>query len=53
MKNALFIIAGVLIATWAVIVYFFHPFGAIHVLLVAAGLIFLFRIVLGKVLSTK
>jgi hypothetical protein len=51
MKNILFIIAGLLIVAWAVIVFFFHPFGAIHILLVLAGFIILIRIALRNLLS--
>jgi hypothetical protein len=53
MKNLLFIIAGLLVITWAGIVFFFHPIGAIHILLVLAGFILLIRIALRDMLSIK
>jgi hypothetical protein len=53
MKNSLYIIAGLLIVIWLLIVIAYKPFGILHLLIVAAGLIILFRIVFNKKLINK
>ena len=53
MKNALYVIAGLLIVIWLIVVIGFKPYGIVHLLLVAAGFIILFRIIFDKKLSNK
>lgn len=48
MTNLLYVIAGILVIGWAVGFFVFHATGLIHVLLVAALIIFLRRVIQGK-----
>ncbi len=50
MKNLLYVIAGLLIVIWIILI---KPTSAVHLLLVMAGLIILFRIVFDKRLTPK
>jgi len=50
MKNLLYVIAGLLIVIWIIV---FKPSSSVHLLLAAAGLIILIRIVFGDQLSKK
>jgi len=49
MKNALIIIAGLLIVIWAIVFFSFNTSGIVHLLLVAAGFLIMFWIVLHKI----
>ncbi|MBN2613468.1 MAG: lmo0937 family membrane protein [Bacteroidales bacterium] len=51
MKNLLYVIAGLLIVIWAIVFLSFNASGIVHVLLVLAGFIILFRLLFGKQLS--
>lgn len=51
MKNLLYLIAGLLIAIWAVFFLGFNSSGIVHMLLVLAGFILLVRLYFGKQLS--
>jgi predicted ferric reductase len=53
MKNSLYIIAGLLIVIWIIYFWSFKSFGIVHMLIVLAGFIILFRIILNKKLSSK
>jgi hypothetical protein len=53
MKNLLTILAVLMIACWLIAILFFHPFAAIHALLVGAGFLLLIRIALHDFLSTR
>lgn len=53
MKNALIVIAGLLIVIWGISYWGLHAVGAIHLLLGAAVLIILFRLAFGKQLTSK
>ncbi|MFZ4398934.1 MAG: hypothetical protein ACOYO1_02780 [Bacteroidales bacterium] len=50
MKNALFVIAGLIIIIWAIL---FKPAEVVHLLLLLAGSIILFTIIFDKKLSKK
>jgi len=51
MKNSLYIIAGLLLVIWGIVFWGFNPSGIVHILLVAAGVIVLFRLIFNKQLS--
>ncbi len=51
MKNSLYIIAVLLLVIWGIIFWGFNSSGAVHLLLIAAGVIVLVRLILNKQLS--
>lgn len=53
MKNALYIIAGLLIVIWAIVFFGFKTSGIIHLLLILAAFIILIRIFFSQQLSDK
>jgi hypothetical protein len=53
MKDLLYVIAGLIIIIWGLILYGFNPNGSVHVLLVVAIIIILLRVFFPKHLSTK
>ncbi len=53
MKNALFVIAGLLIVIWAIVFFGFNTSGIVHLLLFLALFIILIRIFFNQQLSEK
>jgi tryptophan-rich sensory protein len=53
MKNTLYIIAGLLIVIWGIILFGFNATGAVHIILGLAVLIIIVRILFDKQLSPK
>ena len=51
MKNALYVIAGLLIVIWGIVFWGFNSSGIVHMLLVLAGFIILVRLIFNKQLS--
>ena len=51
MKNALYVIAALILVIWGLIYYGFHSGNGIHILLLVAGIIVLVRIVFSKQLN--
>jgi len=53
MKNSLYIIALLLLVIWGIIFFGFNASGAVHLILVLAGIIVLARLVFDKLLSSR
>nr|WP_321451349.1 DUF5670 family protein [uncultured Carboxylicivirga sp.] len=53
MKNSLYVIAALLLVIWGIIFFGFNSSGAVHLLLAAAGLIILIRLIFDKQLTNK
>jgi tryptophan-rich sensory protein len=51
MKNALYVIATLILVIWGLIYFGFHSGEGVHILLVAAGFIVLVRIIFSKQLG--
>ena len=51
MKNALYVIATLILIIWGIIYFGFHASAGIHILLIVAGIIVLVRIVFSKQLN--
>ena len=53
MKNSLYIIVGLLLVIWGIIFFGFNASGAVHLILVLAGIIVLARLAFDKLLSNR
>lgn len=53
MKNALYVIAGLLIIIWAIVFYGFNSSGMVHLLLFLAIFIIVVRLLFNQQLSKK
>ena len=53
MKNLLYIIAGLLLILWGVIFFGFNASGAVHLILILAGIIVMVRLIFNKLLSSR
>jgi hypothetical protein len=53
MKNALYVVAGLLIIIWAIVFFGFNTSGIIHLLLFLAIFIIVVRVMFNKQLSNK
>ena len=53
MKNLLYIIAGLLLVIWGILVWGLNASGAVHLLLAVAGVIVLVRLIFNKQLTHK
>ncbi len=53
MKNALYVIAGLLLVIWGILFWGLHASGPVHILLAVASFIVLVRLVFNKQLTNK
>lgn len=53
MKNLLYIIAGLLLVIWGILLWGLHASGPVHIILALAGLVILIRLVFNKKLTNK
>jgi tryptophan-rich sensory protein len=53
MKNALYVIAGLLAIIWAIVFFGFNSFAFVHIILILAVFLILVQIIFGKKLFKK